>query len=127
MLRSGRSFLKITKTMNSKKWLIPNLVLSLTTLTLMAVYIGLSESHLSFQDIYLIIFYFLAVWGFLKAALQFMAFLKALSLPPNLWFLNSSPSNETFYDSYNPESGWGYGDFGDSCNDTSDGGCDMGE
>jgi len=113
--------------MNSKKWLIPNLVLSLTTLTLMAVYIGLSESHLSFQDIYLIIFYFLAVWGFLKAALQFMAFLKALSLPPNLWFLNSSPSNETFYDSYNPESGWGYGDFGDSCNDTSDGGCDMGE
>ena len=111
--------------MNSKKWITPTSAVTLTALTLTGIYIGISESHISFEDILLVIFCFLAVAGFLKAALQFMVFLKAPSLPPNLWFLNSLPSNETFYDSYNPESGWGYGDFGDSCNDTSDGGCDT--
>lgn len=113
--------------MNSKKWITPTSVVTLIALNLTGVYIGISESHISFEDILLVIFCFLAVIGFLKAALQFIVFLKAQPLPPNLWFLNSSPSNETFYDSYNPESGRGYGDFGDSCNDTSDGGCDTGE
>jgi hypothetical protein len=127
MLESGRSLFKIAKIMNSKKWITPTSVITLTALTLTGVYIGISESHISFEDILLLIFCFLAVVGFLQAALQFMVFLKAPPLPPNLWFLNSSEWNETFYDPYNPESGWGYGDFGDSCNDTSDGGCDTGE
>ena len=113
--------------MNSKKWITPTSAITLTALTLTGVYIGISESHISFQDIFLVIFCFLGVVGFLKATLQFMVFLKAPSLPPNLGFLNFLPSNETSYDSYNPESGWGYRDFGDSCNDTSDGGCDSGE
>ncbi len=113
--------------MNSKKWITPTSVVTLIALTLTGVYISISESYISFEDILLVIFCFLAVTGFLKAALQFMVFLKARPLPPTLWFLNSSPSNETFYDSYNSESGWGYGDLGDSCNDTSDGGCDIGE
>ena len=62
----------------------------------------------------------------LEIALQFIVFLKAPSLPPNLWFLNSSPSNETFYDSHNSGLVWGYGDFGDSCDNASDGGFDGG-
>lgn len=113
--------------MNSKKWITPTSVITLTALTLTGIYIGISESHISFQDIFFVIFCFLAVSGFLKATLQFIVFLKAPSLPPNLWFLNSSPSNETFYDSHNSGLVWGYGDFGDSCDNASDAGCDAGD